>query len=96
MHCFACYLVLSIQSTPFLNERCYDIGVPYNSSPVQCCLIPLQKEADFQSLTLPPDFNLMQTHSAHIHTSCIINTYAVQIQAAFENGPHKPIVSFQD
>lgn len=32
-------LVLSVQSTPFLNERCYDIGVPYDSSPMQCCLI---------------------------------------------------------
>lgn len=43
---FACYLVLSVQSTPLLNQSCYNIGVPYDSSPVQCCLITLQKEAN--------------------------------------------------
>lgn len=34
-------LVLSVQSTALLNQSCYYIGVPYNSSPVQCCLVTI-------------------------------------------------------
>lgn len=62
---FACYLVLSVQSTPLLNQSCYNIGVPYNSSPVQCCLITLQKEASLSSVPFPPHFDSRQMHTTH-------------------------------
>lgn len=83
---FACYLVLSVQSTPLLNQGCYNIGVPYNSSPVQCCLITLQKE-DLSSVPFPPHFDSVQMCT--IHKGCIFNTCLNP--SCLENSPRKQL-----
>lgn len=38
------YLVLSVQSTPFLNENCDDVTVSHHSGTVQGCLVTLGRK----------------------------------------------------